>query len=388
MSSLLNKLRMLEAEAPRPVSAPAAQKPQACYHVSQVFSRALFCPFVHATPAVLESLFGFACPPHFQPEDALFLDTETTGLSGGVGTVAFQIGVGYFTPSGFVVEQWLMHDYGQEAEMLSTLNGLMARFPILCTFNGRTFDVPLLKSRFLMNRISHPSFPALHADVLCPARRIWKLRLKSCTLGRLEEELLGVVREDDLPGSLVPQAYFQYLKDGAFGPMERILKHNQQDIVSLAQLFFFLCQQANKPELLSSDEDLLSLARAMEKQGRREKAVTCYRMLCHGNLRAEGFQALALDAKRRGQVKTALKLYQAMLRRGDQPVLACEALAKLYEHQLRDPVQALHYTRQALLLLSEPSLRSGDKAVQDVQIALQYRYARLRRRILAAPRKG
>ena len=182
----------------------------------------------------------------------LFLDTETTGLSGGAGTIAFQIGIGYFTPSGFVVEQFLMRDYAQEAPMLQALSTLMKRFSVLCTFNGRTFDVPLLKSRFLMNRMKDDCFPAVHADVLYPARRIWKLRLKRCTLGHLEEQLLHVQREDDLPGALVPQTFFQYLKDGDFSPLERILEHNKQDIVSLAQLFYFMCRQAVMPESIPS----------------------------------------------------------------------------------------------------------------------------------------
>ncbi|MCI5846099.1 MAG: ribonuclease H-like domain-containing protein [Clostridiales bacterium] len=385
MPSLLNKLRMLEAETPRPARSLAAEKPGECHHVRQLFPHTLFCSFANADPELLQSLYGCAFSRETQKEDILFLDTETTGLSGGAGTVAFQVGAGYFTQSGFVVEQWLMHDYSQEAMLLAALNGLMKRFSVICTFNGRTFDVPLLKTRFLMNRIAGPRIPAIHADVLYPARRVWKLRLKSCTLGHLEEELLGVIREDDLPGALVPQAYFQYLKDGNFAPMERILAHNRQDIVSLAQLFFFLYQQAKHPEQMNHAEDLFSLARSLEKQGQRESAVKCYRLLSKGSLRAQGFAALARDARRQGQTDAAVKLYQAMLRRGEQPVESCEALAKLYEHQLKDPAQAISYTRQALLILSEPTLHSRDKAVQEKQIALQYRYARLRRKFLKAP---
>ncbi|MDY3816390.1 MAG: hypothetical protein SOZ54_06150, partial [Candidatus Limiplasma sp.] len=120
-------------------------------------------------------------------------------------------------------------------------------------------------------------------------------------------------------------------------------------------------------------------------QGQRESAVKCYRLLSKGSLRAQGFAALARDARRQGQTDAAVKLYQAMLRRGEQPVESCEALAKLYEHQLKDPAQAISYTRQALLILSEPTLHSRDKAVQEKQIALQYRYARLRRKFLKAP---
>lgn len=381
MSSLLNKLRMLDAEPKKPAPKMDAKKTEAgCYHSQDLFPLSLFTDRSHARRDVLESIFGCAFPNVVQPEDILFLDTETTGLSGGVGTIAFQIGLGYFTPSGFVVEQFLMHDYPQEARMLHLVNALMQRFSILCTFNGRTFDVPLLKSRYIMNRIPDAHFPSVHADVLYPARRLWKLRLKKCTLGHLEEQLLHVQRDDDLPGVLVPQTYFQYIKDGNFSPLKKILEHNKQDIVSLAQLFYFMCRQVDEPEEMEAGEDLFSLAKALEKQGDREKAMHCYRLSAGHGMFSASFEAMARLEKRNGNCAAAIKLYQTMLAKGKEPITACEALAKLYEHQLKDPAGAASYTRQALLLLSEPALFQ-DGSVQERQKALQYRYARLRRKL-------
>ncbi|MDD3336292.1 MAG: ribonuclease H-like domain-containing protein [Eubacteriales bacterium] len=388
MPGLLNKLRMMDAApakaAPSPdPSVKATEAPFGCYHTEAVYPVSTFCDRRHATPPVLESIFGCAFPAAFQPEDVLFLDTETTGLSGGVGTIAFEVGIGYFTENSFVVEQFLMHSYPEEGELLRLLNVRMQRFPVLCTFNGRSFDVPLLKSRFLMNRMKDDGFPQTHADVLYPARRLWKLRLKQCNLATLETALLGVEREDDLPGALVPQTYFQYLKDGNFEPLQKIMEHNKQDIVSLAQLFYFLCKQVNLPEEISEEEDLFSLARSLEKRGEREKAMKCYRLCADGKLSGEAYRAMTVSEKRQGQVDAAVKLCQTMLRRGDEPVFAYETLAKLYEHQLKNPEQALHYTRQALLFLAEPTLRKNE-TVQQQQIALQYRYARLRRKIAKA----
>ena len=381
MASLLNKLRMLDAEPKKPAPKPVAEKHESsCYRSQGIFPLSLFTDRDHARRDVLEMIFGCPFPETVQPEDILFLDTETTGLSGGVGTIAFQIGVGYFAASGFVVEQFLMHDYPEEAEMLRMLDGLMQRFSILCTFNGRTFDVPLLKSRFLMNRIANAHFPEVHADVLYPARRLWKLRLKKCTLGNLEEQLLHVQRDDDLPGAMVPQTYFQYLKDGDFSPLVKILEHNKQDIVSLAQLFFFMCKQVDQPEEMEAGEDLFSLAKAMEKRGQREKAMHCYRLSAGHGMLGPSYQAMARMEKREGNCESAVKLYQAMLARDKEPATACEALAKLYEHQLKDIAGAVSYTRQALLLLSEPSL-FHDSSVQERQKALQWRYARLRRKL-------
>lgn len=385
MAGLLNKLRMMDA-APAKAAAPRCESPTetGLYHREAVFPLSTFCDRSYATPKTLRTVFGCEFPCSVAPEDVLFLDTETTGLSGGVGTVAFQVGLGYFTPAGFAVEQFLMRDYPDEEAMLNLLTARMKRFSVLCTFNGKTFDVPLLKTRFLMHRIRDDGIPSCHADVLFPARRLWKLRLKQCNLGTLETALLGVEREDDLPGALVPQTYFQYLKDRNFTPLIGILDHNRQDIVSLAQLFYVLCVQFSHPEDIAEQEDLFSLARALEKQGQKETAMKCYRLCEGGSFRAQATRAMAVHEKREGQYRAAARLLETMLERGDDPVFAYEALAKLYEHQFRDPEQALHYVRQALLLLAEPRLHK-DEAVQEKQNELQYRYARLRRKLHQEP---
>lgn len=379
MAGLLNKLRMMDAVGKKSaaISDTADSPAIRLYHKESLYPFTTFCDRRFATPDILEKVFECAFPAKVSPEDVLFLDTETTGLSGGVGTVAFQIGLGYFTRVGFVVEQYLMHDYPQEPEMLRQLAARMQRFTVICTFNGKSFDIPLLRSRFVMNRMKDNCIPAVHADVLYPARRLWKLRLHQCTLGRLEDQLLGVEREDDLPGAMVPQAYFQYLKDRDFSQMEKVLEHNRQDIVSLAQLYFELCRLMARPEEIDQNEDLLSLARMCERSGDTQRANKCYRMCAKGDTRAEAFRAMSVNAKRNGQTETAVKLCKAMLSRGDDPIYAYEALAKLCEHQLRQPEQALHYTRQALLMLAEPTLQQDEKLIEKRE-SLKHRYARLR----------
>lgn len=380
MRNLLEKLRELEAEKPKPVLHAEISQP---YHYSEIFSASLFTGVEEATPQRLSELYRLPLIRQFRREEVLFLDTETTGLSGGAGTVAFEVGLGYFSGHDFVVEQFMLHSYAEEPAMLKTIASVMKRFSMIATFNGRTFDIPLLKSRFLINRISESALPELHADVLYPCRRLWKVRLHQCNLGHLEEELLGVVREDDLPGALVPQTFFQYQKDGNFAPMQNILKHNRQDIVSLAQLFFFLCRYTSHPENVVNDEDLLSLAGEYSRSGHREEEKKCYRILSRGKLRPEAYARLACREKQEGHTETAVRLYQAMLKRGEHPVESCIALAKLYEHQLQNPETALAYTRKALLLLSEPTL-FPDPSVQETKKALQYRYARLCRKCPAS----
>ena len=381
MPSLMDKLRMIDSTpkpaAPVPEESPA---PVGCYHTSERFPLTSFCDQRHMNAPILRQIYDLAVSKHIRPSDLLFLDTETTGLSGGAGTVAFEVGLGYFSEGCFAVEQFLMRDYPEEPLLLTEVGRFLQRFPVLVTFNGKTFDIPLLQNRLLMNRITDVQVSDVHADVLHAARRVWKLRLGRCNLQRLEEAVLGVSREEDLPGAEVPQTYFKFLHNGDFAPLERVLEHNRQDVVSLAQLFFFLCKLYDQPETVGEAMDFFALAKAMEKRGQLAKAKKCYRLAANGDLRQASFTALAIREKRDGQAERAVRLYAAMLARGEEPVAACEGLAKLYEHQLRNPQQALVYTRQALLLLSEPGLRESE-AVQSNRNALQYRYARLRRKL-------
>lgn len=382
MPGLIDKLRMIDAAPKNTLPKNDPEKPTAssCYHRSDRFPLSSFSAFRHMRTPVLSQIFGIDFPAGVKPEDLLFLDTETTGLSGGVGTIAFEVGLGYISGDHFVVEQFMLRDYPEEAVMLESVSRFTGRFPVLVTFNGRTFDAPLLESRYIMQRISSRAMPSVHADVLHASRRVWKLRLGSCTLQRLENAILGVSREDDLPGALVPQTFFRFLQNGDFAPMEKILEHNRQDVVSLAQLLFFLCRLFDQPESALEPDDLVSLAKAVQRRGDTAKAKKCFRLAAKSSHRNTAYSALAEQEKREGNAERAIKLYSAMLAHGDNPVSACIGLAKLYEHQLRDPQQALVYTRQALLLLSEPNLK-GSEAVQSQRNALQYRYTRLRRKI-------
>ncbi len=379
MPGLTDKLRMIGADQKAPKPENMGREPEDCYRISERYPIGSFADARHMNAEILKEIFGLEFPASVRLQDVLFLDTETTGLSRGAGTVAFLAGVGYFTEKHFVVEQFLMRDYDEEVFVLEELSRLLQSFPVLATFNGRTFDLPVLQNRLLLNRF-RGSLSCVHADVLYPSRRVWKLRLGQCNLQRLEESVIGVVREDDLPGEMIPRTYFTYLKNRDFEPVRRIMAHNRQDIVSLAQLFFFLCRLYAKPETAAEPEDLFSIAKVLHRRGDPVKAKKYYRLSARDGLRPSAFHALARQEKREGHAERAVKLYRAMLSRREDTVDVCIALAKLCEHQLRDNCQALLYTRQALLVLAEPGLDGGE-AVQSKRNALQYRYVRLRRKI-------
>lgn len=315
----------------------------------------------------------------FDPRRCLFLDTETTGLSGGAGTVAFLVGVGFVDGDEFVIEQYLMRDYADEPELISRLADRMDGFDCVCTFNGKNFDMPLLEARFTMCRMRHRWREMEDLDLLHPSRRTWKLRLGSCRLSNLEEQVLGMARTDDLPGSEVPQRYFDYLKCGDLTLLEDIIRHNRQDIATLAALLVKLCGIYDAPEQLDEKRDLFSVGKALERQGELKPARELYRISAipapAGTLSALTGDRIAgmanwriyLIARRGGDVEGMRAVLEQMLNRGQMPCAAHTELAKLYEHRLRDPRRALEHARAAQKICAEEEIEALDRRVQRLE---------------------
>src|SRR5271155_4204771 len=202
-----------------------------------------------------------------------FLDTETTGLAGGSGTYAFLIGVGRIAKDGFRVRQFFMREFGEEASQLSALDEHLKQFEVLITYNGRTFDQPLLETRFRMVRQRSPFSALEHLDLLFGARRLWNLRFDSCRLVDLENQILGVERQGDLPGEMIPYFYFGYLRTQRAFDLVPIFHHNALDILSLACLTAIVPFAFRAPESaeLRHGADFVGLARWVERDGRHEE---------------------------------------------------------------------------------------------------------------------
>jgi len=318
-------------------------------------------------------------PEDFDPRRILYLDTETTGL-GGSGTVAFLVGLGWLTDDGFEVHQFLMRDYPEEPYLLKHVAAGLDRFDVLCTFNGTTFDVPLLESRFLMNRMDRSCLDLPHLDLLHMCRRLWKLRLGRCNLGRLEEVILGKPRVDDIPGSEVPQRYFTYLKTKQMSLLDDILQHNAQDIASLCVLLNHMADLYLHPEKIRFSEDVYSMGRALERVDKTECARKCYRLASRGRMGDLASSALAVSYRRSGQREDAAEVWRGMIREGRGGAEPYIELAKYEEHVRRDIPAALRLTEQAIARLSEPGLGQGC-AVQEMKNELQYRWQRLKRKL-------
>ncbi|MCQ2457452.1 MAG: ribonuclease H-like domain-containing protein [Clostridia bacterium] len=377
--NLRDKLRAIDASPPRKPAPSAEVQRTDCRCTSEIRPVSDFPGFGELNRETLMLMQPDCIPDCFDPYRILYMDTETTGL-GGSGSVAFLVGVGRMGENGFEIRQYLMRDYPEEPYLLEHVAEDFGRFDLLCTFNGRSFDVPLLESRFRMNRMNPAPLRLPHLDLLYPARRLWKLRLGHCTLGDLEARVLGIPRTGDLPGSEVPQRYFSYLKTGQLCMLDDVLTHNAQDIATLCVLLCRMAHFYRHPEELCHQEDTFSMGRALEKTGHHTEARRCYRLAEHGRVGGKASGALARSWRRAGETEEAVKIWQRMIETRKGGVTPYIELAKYHEHRTGDLETALDLTRRAMILLYEPALYA-EGSVQDTENALKYRYDRLKRKI-------
>jgi uncharacterized protein YprB with RNaseH-like and TPR domain len=354
------------------------------------------------------------------PSQWLFLDTETTGLAGGSGTYAFLVGVAWWESGGLQVEQFFMRDFAEEHSLLLALDERMAERRVLVTFNGKSFDWPLLDTRFRMTRAIAPRTPALHLDLLHPARQLWRPRLNSVRLAELERHVLRVSpgsrldwsRDYDVDSSQIPEIYFNFVRGGSAGPLVPVIHHNQLDLRGLAALSTHILEmiaggqsEDSSKEALAIDEplDLYGLSRLLDRRGEPKLArKTCQAALAAG-LPGEHDHAARRDlarlAKRAGDMGSAIEMWESLLAptrstsrelknatreqsltlerilvrgvAGSRSILnedgqlrskleACEQLAIHFEHRMRALNRASQVARHGLALVHRA--RSGRSA--------------------------
>ncbi|MGH7309340.1 MAG: ribonuclease H-like domain-containing protein [Candidatus Rokuibacteriota bacterium] len=309
----------------------------------------------------------------------LFLDTETTGLAGGTGTYAFLVGVGYVEGDRFVVVQYFMRDFDEEPALLAALEPLLGRASGLVTFNGSGFDLPLLETRFLLARRRWPAVPG-QLDLLRPARRVWATRLADCRLLTLEREVLGLVRDDDVPGALIPALYFDFLRSRCAGPLARIFAHNRADVLSLVGLLGWFTRTLAGGDVGVRPWELAGLGRLWERSD-RERSAEYYRAALAAGL--DGAEAcgvrlrLALWEKRLARWDAACALWEAVAGAGRFDLHPWEELAKYHEHRRGDFGRARDIVCRAL-----GRARSGGASAPALD-ALGRRLGRLERRLAA-----
>ncbi len=310
----------------------------------------------------------------------VFLDTETTGLSGGTGTVAFLIGVGWFEGSRFVMKQLFMRDYSEERAALVFLRELVQDRQFLVTFNGKAFDVNLLTARFILNRLADPLGGLPHLDLLHPSRRLLRHRLENVRLGTIEGAILSLEREGDVPGYEIPQRYFDWLKRRDGRLMADVFLHNRLDVLSMAALTAHLTEmiavEGTGPSL-RHPPDLLAAARLLmhrrDMVGARRILSNLVSASCPVTVR-QACRLLSLIHKRAGEWPQAAEIWGEMIARDPDDAFALVELAKWYEHRTHNYTQALNLACQALQILPLSALETEREV-------LRRRIARLERRL-------
>lgn len=358
-----------------------------CFVVDKVFPlthRHGMDRFEIARGVSLQTAVSYCQEPRFhtiQLQDCAFLDTETTGLAG-AGTFAFMVGVAFFErgASGdvLVARQYFLRDQGDEPAMLLLLDELLQQKAGVVTFNGRSFDLPLLDKRYLLNRSRSDIFSLPHLDLLPPSRRLWRTRIGSCALRQLEEKLLLVQRtEEDVPGFAIPGLYVNYLQTDDAREMGRVFYHNQVDILSMVTLAGRLLAQLERVEPGDHPMDVYSLGRWQMELGLLEEGEQNLRRALSGDLPLsvyhEALYRLAEHMKRNGRRPEAINLWQQIAATTFTDVIAHIELAKHYEWHEQNLSLALQWTKGAIDLIE----RWGNSELKKWWPDLQYRLMRL-----------
>ncbi|MBN2116850.1 MAG: ribonuclease H-like domain-containing protein [Anaerolineales bacterium] len=312
-----------------------------------------------------------------------FLDTETSGLSGGTGTYAFMVGIARFVDDQFSLRQFFMRDPAEEPAMLEAIAEFLAPAQALVTFNGKAFDAPLLTTRYRLHHIPVPYEGYSHLDLLPLARRLWRDRLESRALKYLEEHILGLTRSsEEVPGYEIPWLYFDYLRTGDARPLAGVFYHNAMDVVTMAALLAHVNEVMQNPYegRVEHGLDFIALGKLFEDLGHWEEAARLFECGLQFGLTESDFgvavKRLSILQKRRGDFNEAVRLWESAAANGH--IYAHIEMAKYYEHKCRDVKTALKWTRSALEHVERADLPAYIRKHWQEEIV--HRLARLERK--------
>ena len=365
-----------------------------CEHLTQVFpmhhrqSRFYVDELGGRFEKAAAMLIPGASPQELDFNKIAFVDTETTGLSGGSGVCAFLVAIGYLSPDGFVVDQYLMNDFPAEPEMLRRVIEKLEQFDVIASYNGRSFDIPLLDTRFLLNSIRIQLAGRPQLDLLHPSRRIWKHRLRDCSLKSIEANVLDFWRIDDIDGWLIPETYFEFLRTGDRELLEPVISHNQLDVLSLAFIAQIILNAVEEPgqAQFAYGLDWFGLGTLFAKHRRMEEATRCFERAMELDLPEEArpkcMRQLSLTHKRQGDWDSAVNLWNEETGVDDEAhdLFALEELAKYYEHRTRDLDGARDACRRAVTMLEFRSATTISDLSHHFE-RFEYRLRRIERKI-------
>ena len=318
-----------------------------------------------------------------KPESFCFLDTETSGLAGGTGTYVFMIGIGKFTREGFQLTQFFLRDPVEELAQLTAVLNHLEGCEVLVTYNGKSFDVPLINSRYIFNSEPPPIKDHQHIDLLHLSRRLWRDRLQSRTLGSIEDNILDFHRtEEDIPGWLVPTIYFDYLRSGDARPLQGVFYHNAMDILSLVALLNHISEILDDPHggLVEHGIDLISMGKIFEDMEELDAAAECYSRGLEFEIppsaQLQAIRRWSFMEKRRRNLEKSIHLWETATEY--EEIYAHVELAKVYEHRMRDYSRAIAWTDQALSIIQSTDFPDLEREIWSTK--LEHRLNRLKRK--------
>lgn len=310
-----------------------------------------------------------------KPMNLLFFDTETTGLAGGTGTIAFMLGFGFFNEDSFQVKIFILNDLYREDFFLEEVDRFLQSrdFSATVTFNGKSFDFPLMETRYILQRKRFPLLKLPHLDFLFPARMVWKHTYESRRLGYLGDILLGISRVEDIDGSQIPTIYFNYLRSKSFYLLQKVVEHNAMDLLGLAALLLVVIQYQEDLHHTDDEGEILGIAKLFEKSGDITKANELYDYLKRNGTRpdmvAKAVANLALLKKREKLFLEASQLWELVTQLENSDIQAVRELSVHFEHREKNYTRAIDYVQMGLNMftLTETQRQDFEKRLKRLK---------------------
>lgn len=322
------------------------------YPLNSVYGKLSLADWQEVSPGQLAVIFNEEDFLQLSPLKLLFFDTETTGLSGGTGTIPFLLGFGFFEESCFRVKIFILNDLSKEEEFLDEVDRFIDSMDYsgVVTYNGKGFDYPLMETRYILYRKRFQLLKKPHLDFLYPARTLWKNTYESRKLGYLGDILLGLSRSDDIESSQIPMLYFNYLRSNAFSLIEKVVEHNALDLVGLAALLLLGIKYVEDISFIDDEGELLGVAMLYEKYGDLEKANELYGTVKDSASRTEivsqAVKRKSILVKKKKLYDEAKELWEFLSTTQDR--YAARELSVHFEHREKNYFKALEFVHQGL----------------------------------------
>lgn len=348
------------------------------YPLDSQFGKISITDWLNVSPELLAIVTGDLEFLDVNPAELLYFDTETTGISGGTGTIPFLLGFGYLDQNGFQVKIFILNDLSREDEFLAAVDSFLEglNFSATVTYNGKGFDFPLMESRYILQRKRFPLMKKRHLDFLYPARAIWKYTYENRRLSYLGDMLVGISRDEDIDASQIPSIYFSFLRNRMSSMLDKVVEHNALDLIGLSAILLLAIHYLKDISNTTDEGEILGTARIYEKYGDLVKAGQLYEILKSRAVReeivAEAVKRLSLLKKKRKLYEEAAELWEMLLRTGESSVY--RELSMHYEHREKNYHKALEFVEAGLDRIDLSEAKRSD---------LEKRFKRLKRKINA-----